>query len=77
MKWFSLFYYAAVALTVSANPADLLSTRFAGSDLTPSPTCVSASADGHVFVGVDLLGSLGKGAGKGSIIRLTDTDLDG
>ena len=77
MKRFLVFYYTALALAVSANPADLSSTRFASSDLTPSPTCLSAAADGRVFVGVDLLGSLGKGAGKGRIIRLSDSDLDG
>ncbi len=77
MKWLPVFYWTALAFTASANPADLGSTRFAGSDLTPSPTCLSAAADGRIFVGVDLLGSLGKGAGMGRIIRLTDTDLDG
>ena len=77
MKRFLVFYYTALALAVSANTADLSSTRFASSDLTPSPTCLSAAADGRVFVGVDLLGSLGKGAGKGRIIRLSDSDLDG
>jgi putative heme-binding domain-containing protein len=77
MKQFFVFYYAVASLTALANPADLSFTRFASSDLTPSPTCLTAAADGRVFVGVDLLGSLGKGAGKGRIIRLTDTDLDG
>jgi glucose/arabinose dehydrogenase len=32
---------------------------------------------GEVFVGVDKNGSLGKGAGKGYILRLKDTDQDG
>lgn len=67
------------ALTVPAftNPADLAFTRFSGKDLTPSPACIAASATGEVYVGVDLLGSLGKGPGKGRIMRLVDTDHDG
>jgi putative heme-binding domain-containing protein len=77
MRRFFTLTYASSALVAWANPSDLIFTAFSGSDLTPSPTCLTASADGHVFVGVDLLGSLGKGAGKGSIVRLTDTDLDG
>ena len=60
-----------------ANPADLSISKFADSDLTPSPACLCAAANGDVFVGVDLLGSLGKGAGKGRIIKLTDTNNDG
>ncbi|MGY8718316.1 MAG: DUF7133 domain-containing protein, partial [Verrucomicrobiia bacterium] len=32
---------------------------------------------GEVYVGVDLHGSLGKGPGKGSIVKLVDTDGDG
>jgi len=67
----------ALALSAHANPTDLVFSKFSGSDVTPSPACIAASADGTVYVGVDLLGSLGKGAGKGRIIRLTDTDQDG
>ncbi len=77
MKHLATLSSAALVLVASANPADLTFTPFAGSDLTPSPTCLTASAEGQVFVGVDLLGSLGKGAGMGRIVRLTDTDLDG
>lgn len=67
----------ALNLAVSANPADLTFTKFAGSDLAPSPACLSVAATGEVYVGVDLLGSLGKGPGKGRIVRLVDTDQDG
>jgi putative heme-binding domain-containing protein len=68
-----------LALTVlaAANPADLTYTKYAGSDLAPSPACIAAAATGEVYVGVDLLGSLGKGPGKGRIVRLVDTDQDG
>jgi putative heme-binding domain-containing protein len=65
------------ALSASANPADLTYSKYAGSDLTPSPACLAASATGEVYVGVDLLGSLGKGPGKGRIVRLVDADNDG
>ncbi len=61
----------------TANPADLTYTKFAGSDLAPSPACIATAATGEVYVGVDLLGSLGKGPGKGRIVRLVDTDQNG
>lgn len=58
-------------------PDELTHTQFAGSDLAPSPACLCAAVTGEVFVGVDKNGSLGKGAGKGYILRLKDTDQDG
>jgi len=67
----------ALHLAATANPSDLKFTKFAGSDLAPSPACLSVAATGEVYVGVDLLGSLGKGPGKGRIVRLVDTDQDG
>ncbi len=67
----------ALSLAVSANPTDLTFTKFAGSDLAPSPACLSVAATGEVYVGVDLLGSLGKGPGKGRIVRLVDADQNG
>jgi putative heme-binding domain-containing protein len=68
---------AALTLSAHAAPADLKITKFAGSDITPSPACLAAAATGEVYVGVDLLGSLGKGPGMGRIIRLVDSDHDG
>ena len=68
---------AALALSAQANPADLKITKFSGSDVTPSPACLAAAATGEVYVGVDLLGSLGKGPGMGRIVRLVDKDHDG
>ena len=50
---------------------------FAGSDLVPSPSCLSVSASGDVFVGVDKIGSLGKEMGQGAIIKLIDCNGDG
>ncbi|MGV3642185.1 MAG: DUF7133 domain-containing protein, partial [Adhaeribacter sp.] len=59
------------------DPAKLTVTRFAGPDITPSPACLAVAPGGEVFVGVDMIGSLGKTPGKGSIVRLVDQDHDG
>ena len=77
MKKLILGICAALTLSPQANPAELTITKFSGSDITPSPACLAAAATGEVYVGVDLLGSLGKEPGKGSIVRLLDTDHDG
>jgi len=58
-------------------PSELKITNFTGPDLTPSPSCLAVAATGEVFVGVDMMGSLGKDPGKGSIIKLVDSDNDG
>jgi putative heme-binding domain-containing protein len=58
-------------------PAGLTVTTFAGPQLTPSPACIATAPTGEVFVGVDMIGSLGKTAGKGKILRLVDSDNDG
>ncbi|XHR96659.1 hypothetical protein ACFJIV_08375 [Mucilaginibacter sp. UC70_90] len=58
-------------------PAGFTITRFAGPELTPSPACLAVAATGEVFVGVDMIGSLGKDPGKGRIIKLIDSDNDG
>jgi putative heme-binding domain-containing protein len=58
-------------------PDDLVITNFAGPDVTPSPACLAAAPTGELFVGVDMMGSLGKEPGKGSIVKLIDTDNDG
>ncbi|MES2454697.1 MAG: heme-binding protein [Bacteroidota bacterium] len=58
-------------------PGDLKLTNFATAELTPSPACLAVAATGEVFVGVDKIGSLGKDPGKGSIVKLVDTDNDG
>ena len=77
MKTLTSSLCMALASHAGANPSDLTVTRFSASDLTPSPACLAASATGEVYVGVDLLGSLGKGPGKGRIVRLVDADNDG
>src|SRR5690606_7340598 len=58
-------------------PKDLKITGFAGPDLTPSPACMAVAATGEVFVGIDMIGSLGKDMGKGFIKRLVDCNHDG
>lgn len=58
-------------------PQDLQITGFAGPDITPSPACLAVAATGEVFVGVDMIGSLGKEPGKGMIIKLVDCNNDG
>ncbi|ODS78789.1 MAG: heme-binding protein [Cytophagaceae bacterium SCN 52-12] len=58
-------------------PSDLEVTPFAGPSVVPSPACLAVAATGEVYVGVDMIGSLGKEMGNGRIVRLTDTDNDG
>jgi putative heme-binding domain-containing protein len=58
-------------------PEQLNVTHFTGSDINPSPACIAVAATGEVYVGVDMIGSLGKDPGKGSIVRLTDENNDG
>jgi putative heme-binding domain-containing protein len=60
-----------------AFPDGLQMTPFAGPQITPSPAVLAVSPTGEVFVGVDKMGSLGKEPGKGSIVKLTDSDNDG
>lgn len=63
--------------TAKSWPDELNVTGFAGPDITPSPACLAVSATGDVFVGVDMIGSLGKTPGKGSIVKLVDHNNDG
>jgi putative heme-binding domain-containing protein len=70
---------AAKPKTTKANawPDGLTVTPFTGPDLTPSPACLATAPTGEVYVGVDMMGSLGKAPGKGRILRLVDKDNDG
>lgn len=58
-------------------PEELTITAFAGPDLVPSPAALAVAPSGEVYVGVDMIGSLGKDPGKGSIVRLVDCNSDG
>ncbi|OYX16631.1 MAG: heme-binding protein [Algoriphagus sp. 32-45-6] len=60
-----------------ADSTELIMTNFAGPELVPSPSCLAVSPTGEVFVGVDMIGSLGKTPGKGRIVKLVDQDQDG
>ena len=50
---------------------------FSPNTVTPCVACIGVAPTGEVFAGVDQIGSLGKGAGKGRIVRLIDEDNDG
>ncbi|PHN02493.1 DUF7133 domain-containing protein [Flavilitoribacter nigricans] len=63
--------------TVEPDSTALVIENIAGPDIVPSPSCLAVSPTGEVFVGVDMIGSLGKEPGKGSIVKLVDSDNDG
>ena len=79
MKRLTTILFATSLATAGADkfPDDLEHTRFSGPEITPCPACLCVAPDGDVFAGVDLLGSLGKGPGKGRIVKLVDNDKDG
>ena len=58
-------------------PEELESTLFSPNTVTPCVACIGVAPTGEVYAGVDQIGSLGKGGGKGRIIRLVDEDHDG
>ena len=73
-------YYPQYPLDTAKHGADsteLIMTNFAGPDIVPSPAALAVSPNGDVFVGVDMMGSLGKEAGKGAIVKLVDSNNDG
>lgn len=71
-------YPIADSLTKVLNwPDDLDITTFSGPDTTPAPACLAVASTGEVFVGIDMMGSLGKEMGRGLIKRLVDCDHDG
>ncbi len=58
-------------------PEGIEFSGFSNYELTPSPACLAVHPNGAVFVGIDMMGSLGKEQGKGSILKLIDCDDDG
>jgi putative heme-binding domain-containing protein len=64
-------------LKAASWPNELMLSAFAGPSLTPSPACLAVAPTGELYVGVDKMGSLGKEPGKGSIVRLVDSNNDG
>ena len=67
---------ALLSFTTLASSKELEKQVYADEKIVPSPACLCAAPDGTVYVGVDMLGSLGKGPGKGKIVRLIDSDND-
>lgn len=76
---FVAFYNSGINQTdsIRKDSSFLKVTPFAGPELTPSPSTIAVTPTGEVFVGVDMMGSLGKEPGKGSIVKLVDDDNDG
>jgi hypothetical protein len=73
-------YFSTAGLnldSLGADSTELIITNFAGTDLVPSPSCLAVASTGEVFVGVDMIGSLGKTPGKGRIMKLVDDNHDG
>ena len=60
------------SIAADSVPADLVLTRFSGPEITPCVATLCVSAQGEVYAGVDLNGSLGKGPGKGRIVKPID-----
>ena len=52
-------------------------TVFAAPPEVNYPTVVAAMPTGELFVGIDEMGSLGRKAGRGRVVRCTDRDGDG
>ena len=75
-----LFFIALPLMAKNINvPEELQWTLFSGRPTIPCPcpTTLSAHPDGSVFVGIDRNGSLGKGKGRGYILKFIDSDNDG
>ena len=87
LRFFPLLLVSAISTTVGhaqkgravnvTVPAELEATLFSPNTLTPCVACIGVAPTGEVYAGVDQIGSLGKGGGKGKIIRLIDADHDG
>ena len=48
-------------------PEELEATLFSPNTLTPCVACIGVAPTGEVYAGVDQIGSLGKGRGKGKL----------
>lgn len=58
-------------------PPGFLATIFAGPPDVSYPTCVAATPDGTVYVGIDENGSIDRQPDRGRIVRCRDLDGDG
>ncbi|MEQ8472334.1 MAG: HEAT repeat domain-containing protein [Marinoscillum sp.] len=71
-------YYSHTSIEIEDADSMLLElTPIAGPEVVPSPSCLAVLPTGELFVGVDMMGSLGKEPGKGRIMRIADKDNDG
>ena len=83
MKYLSVVLLFASSIFTFGNPSrlgvpdELEATLFSPKELTPCVACLCVAPTGEVYAGIDQIGSLGKGAGFGRILRLTDQDNDG
>lgn len=77
LVFFGLRNFFSESKIQHVSPPELTITNFAGPDVTPSPACLAVAPTGEVYVGVDMIGSLGKDPGKGHILKLIDKDNDG
>ena len=83
MKYLSAVLLFASSVFTFGNPSrlgvpeELEATLFSPKELTPCVACLCVAPTGEVYAGIDQIGSLGKGAGFGRILRLTDQDNDG
>eukprot|EP01034_Spumella_vulgaris_P027207 gene27207-33896_t len=57
-------------------PPELLANYYAGPSIVPSPSCLAVAPSGEVFVGVDMIGSLGKSPGM-DLVVFEDINNDG
>ena len=84
-RWIAILLMAAMGRAHSQNadvshvsvPNNLQVTLFADRAVTPCVACLAVAPTGEVFAGLDQIGSLGKGGGRGRIVRLVDRDQDG
>ena len=83
MKYISILLLVIPSIFTLGNPSrlgvpeELEATLFSSRELTPCVACLSAAPTGEVYAGIDQIGSLGKGAGFGRILRLIDKNNDG
>lgn len=83
MKYISILLLVIPSIFTLGNPSrlgvpeELEATLFSSRELTPCVACLSVAPTGEVYAGIDQIGSLGKGAGFGRILRLIDKNNDG
>ena len=69
--------YERKVLAAMKAPDGFTMVSFAGPPFAMYPTVVAPAPDGSVYVGVDLNLAEGDVKGRGRVMRLVDTDVDG